>query len=129
MPERPLSPHLQVYRFGYTMSLSILHRIAGLALGFALIGLTGWLMAAAGGPDTYAQAVRLLNAWPSRVLCALALIALCYHFCNGLRHLAWDLGLGFERREARRSAALMLIVAGAAALACVVALLHGAARP
>jgi succinate dehydrogenase / fumarate reductase cytochrome b subunit len=129
MAERPLSPHLQVYRFGYTMSLSILHRIAGVALGCALIGLTGWLMAVAGGPAAYAQATRLVRAWPSRALCALALIALCYHFCNGVRHLVWDMGYGFERREARRSAALMLIAALAAALACVVALLYGAARP
>jgi succinate dehydrogenase / fumarate reductase cytochrome b subunit len=99
------------------------------ALGCALIGLTGWLMAAAVGPDAYAQAARVLRSWPARVLCALALIALCYHCCNGLRHLAWDLGWGFERREARRSAVLMLIAAGAAGLVCVVALLYGAARP
>lgn len=129
MPERPLSPHLGVYRWGYTMSLSILHRVAGIALGFALIGLTAWLMAAASGPAAYAQAALVLHAWPSRALCALALIALCYHFCNGLRHLAWDLGWGFERREARRSAVLVLAVAALAAVACLVALLRGAPGP
>jgi succinate dehydrogenase / fumarate reductase cytochrome b subunit len=109
------------------MSLSILHRIAGIALGIALLGLTGWLMAAASGPAAYAQAALVLRAWPSRALCALALIALCYHFCNGLRHLAWDMGWGFERREARRSAAVVLLLAAVMAAACVVALLRGAA--
>lgn len=129
MPERPLSPHLGVYRWGYTMSLSILHRITGVALACALIGLTGWLMAAASGPRAYARALLILRAWPSRALCALALIALCYHFCNGLRHLGWDMGWGFERREARRSAGVVLIVAAAAALACLVAMLRGATGP
>jgi len=129
MPERPLSPHLSVYRWGYTMSLSILHRAAGIALGVALIGLTGWLLAAASGPAGYAQAALVLHAWPSRALCVLALIALCFHFCNGVRHLAWDIGLGFERREARRSAALMLVVAAVAAVVCVVAMLRGASGP
>jgi succinate dehydrogenase / fumarate reductase cytochrome b subunit len=129
MPERPLSPHLSVYRWGYTMSLSILHRAAGLALGIALIGFTGWLLAAASGPAGYAQAALVLHAWPSRALCAVALLALCFHFCNGVRHLAWDMGWGFERREARRSAVLMLVVAAVAAVAAVVALWRGAAGP
>ena len=71
----------------------------------------------------------MLHSWPARASCALALIALCYHFCNGVRHLAWDMGWGFERREARRSAAVVLIVAAAAALACVVAMLRGAGGP
>jgi len=127
MPERPLSPHLGVYHFGYTMSLSILHRVAGVALSIALLSLTGWLMAAASGPRAYAQAASVLRTWPARAWIALALIALCYHFCNGVRHLAWDMGWGFERREARRSAAVMLAVAAVAAIACLVALLRGAA--
>jgi succinate dehydrogenase / fumarate reductase cytochrome b subunit len=111
------------------MSLSILHRVAGVALTVSLLGLTGWLMATASGPRAYAQAMLVVRAWPSRVLCALSLMALCYHFCNGVRHLAWDLGLGFERRDARRSAVVVLVVAAAAALACVLAMLHGAAGP
>ncbi len=127
MAERPMSPHFTLYRWAYTMTLSILHRVAGLALGIALIGLTGWLMAAASGPGAYAKAMLVLHAWPSRALSALALIALCYHGCNGVRHLAWDMGWGFERREARRSAALMLAVAAVAAIACVVAMLCNAA--
>jgi succinate dehydrogenase / fumarate reductase, cytochrome b subunit len=128
MPERPTSPFL-MYRWGYTMSLSFLHRLAGVALGIALISLTGWLLAVASGPAAYAQAARVLRTWPARAWIVLALIALCYHFCNGVRHLAWDMGWGFERREARRSAALMLLAAAAAAVACLVALLRGAAGP
>jgi succinate dehydrogenase / fumarate reductase, cytochrome b subunit len=129
MPERPLSPHLGVYRWGYTMSLSILHRVTGIALGIALIGLTSWLLAVASGPRAYAQAALVVHAWPCRAWCALALIALCYHFCNGVRHLAWDMGWGLERREARRSAVVVLAVAAAAAVVCVVALVRGAAGP
>jgi len=126
MPERPLSPHLSVYRWGYTMSLSILHRVTGVALSIALISLVSWLLAVANGHAAYAQAARALRMWPARLSIALALIALCYHFCNGLRHLAWDMGWGFERREARRSAGVMLALAAIAAVACVVALLRSA---
>ncbi|MFI4913773.1 MAG: succinate dehydrogenase, cytochrome b556 subunit [Steroidobacterales bacterium] len=108
MHERPLSPHWTVYRFGYTMSLSLLHLITGVALAFGLFALIAWLMGAAGGENSYAQTVAVLSLLPLKALLGLGLIALIYHLFNGLRHLAWDAGWGFERRAARGSAALVV---------------------
>jgi succinate dehydrogenase / fumarate reductase, cytochrome b subunit len=119
MAERPLSPHVTVYKWAYTMTLSIFHRITGVALLLALIGLILWLMAAAAGPGAYSQAMTRLASVPVKCLVAIALLALCYHFCNGLRHLAWDMGWGFERAQARRSAVVVVIVTLLAAALCL----------
>ena len=109
MAERPLSPHLSVYRFAYTMALSILHRITGVGLSICLIGFVVWLVGMARGADAYAELLPALHSWPIQMLIALALVALIYHFCNGLRHLAWDMGWGYERREARASARVVVV--------------------
>ncbi|HTW73603.1 MAG TPA: succinate dehydrogenase, cytochrome b556 subunit [Steroidobacteraceae bacterium] len=119
MAERPLSPHFTVYRWAYTMTLSILHRVSGLALSLALVGFVLWLAAISLGPAAYDGLAPLLHSLPVRVLIALAIIALIYHFCNGLRHLAWDMGWGFELRQARASAVVVVI---AAILGCLVCL-------
>jgi succinate dehydrogenase / fumarate reductase cytochrome b subunit len=130
MPERPLSPHVTVYKWTYTMTLSILHRASGLALSVGLIGLVGWLLAASAGPGPYATAMRVLASLPFKCLIALALLALCFHFANGLRHLAWDAGWGFERAQARRSAAAVVAVALLASVAAVLLMFWTAAgRP
>jgi succinate dehydrogenase cytochrome b subunit len=127
MLERPLSPHFTVYRWAYTMTLSILHRVSGLALSLALVGLVLWLIAISLGPATYDALAPALQSWPVRVLIALAILALLYHFANGLRHLAWDMGWGFELRQARISAAVVLILVAIAGIACWVLLFrHGA---
>jgi len=119
MAERPLSPHLTVYRWAYTMTLSILHRATGGALAVALIGLIAWLVGASLGAEAYAGLLPLLTGIPGRLVVALAVTALIYHFCNGLRHLAWDLGLGFERRDARRSALLVVAATLIGAALCI----------
>jgi succinate dehydrogenase / fumarate reductase cytochrome b subunit len=119
MAERPMSPHITVYRWAYTMTLSILHRVTGLALALALLGLVAWLVSASRGADAYAALLPLLLSLPGRLLIALAMAALIYHCCNGLRHLAWDMGWGFERAAARRSAALVVIVTLIAAALCL----------
>ena len=120
MRERPLSPHLGVYRFLHTMALSILHRIAGLWLALGLCVLVYWLASAAAGETEYERAIAALGGGFARVLLLSGLAAFCYHFVNGLRHLTWDAGLGLEKRQARRSAILVVVVAiGAFAfLAC-----------
>lgn len=105
MPQRPLSPHLQIYRFGYTMATSIAHRASGVVLSVGLLLLVAWLMAAATGADAYAATVRWLGMGIAQFALAGWLLAFCYHLCNGLRHLNWDLGRGLEKPEARRSAA------------------------
>lgn len=118
MEQRPLSPFF-VYRWAYTMTLSILHRISGLALSVALLVLVGWLLTASLGSGAYARLLPALQSWPLQVLIALAIVALIYHFCNGLRHLAWDMGWGFERPQARASAAVVVIVTVVASAICL----------
>jgi succinate dehydrogenase / fumarate reductase cytochrome b subunit len=119
MAQRPLSPHLFIYRFAYTMATSILHRVSGLALAAGLLLLAAWLAALAAGPESYARVTACLASWPGQVLLGLLLLSFCYHFCNGIRHLVWDLGIGLERAAARRSASVVIAaaVAGAAVLA------------
>jgi succinate dehydrogenase / fumarate reductase cytochrome b subunit len=111
MHDRPLSPHLTIYRFMYTMALSILHRITGVWMALGLCALVYWLMSAAAGEGQYARATSLLGSGPARMLLLLWLAAFCYHFLNGLRHLAWDAGLGLERRAARISGRLVVALA------------------
>ncbi len=118
MAQRPLSPHIFIYRFAYTMATSILHRASGMVLSAGLLLLAAWLVALASGPEPYGALVACLASWPGRGLLGLLLLAFCYHFCNGIRHLLWDLGIGLERKAARRSAILVFAVAlaGAAVL-------------
>jgi len=101
--DRPLSPHLQVHRLVFTMLLSGLHRISGLALSAASLLLVAWLVAAACGPDAYATAMRWLSGLPARLVLAAALGAFWYHLFNGLRHMAWDAGFGFGKAASLRS--------------------------
>lgn len=129
MPKRPLSPHVTVYKWAYTMTLSILHRISGIALFAALVTAVIWLLSAAAGAASYAAAMDVFASLPFKCLIAIALLALCYHFCNGLRHLAWDVGFGFERLHARRSAVLVVVVTLLAAVALIYALFHVSAGP
>jgi succinate dehydrogenase / fumarate reductase, cytochrome b subunit len=96
---RPLSPHLQVYRWQLTSVLSILHRFAGIGLSLGTILLVWWLVAAAEGPDSYARVQAFLGSWIGRILLFGWTVALFYHLCNGLRHLWWDTGRGFELRQ------------------------------
>lgn len=96
--KRPLSPHLGIYRWQITMTMSILHRATGVALAAGSLALVYWLVAAAMGPDAYAQAQTLFATWPSQVLLWGWTFAFFYHLCNGIRHLAWDAGWGFEIR-------------------------------
>jgi len=109
MRERPLSPHLQVWRFTTSMAMSIANRITGVILSVGLLVLVWWLMAAATGPASYAGATRLLSHGFVQLLLAGWLLSFCYHLCNGIRHLTWDLGLGMERHEAKRSGVFTLI--------------------
>jgi succinate dehydrogenase / fumarate reductase cytochrome b subunit len=101
------------------MTLSILHRVSGLALSVAMLVLVGWLLSASLGSDAYAMLLPALQSWPVHLLIALAVAALIYHFCNGLRHLAWDMGWGFERAQARASGAVVVIVTVLASAICI----------
>lgn len=110
-PVRPLSPHLQIYRRSYTMVLSILHRATGLALSVGLVLLAAWLLALASGPGPYQRVTALLDSWLGLTVLAGLAASFCYHFVTGIRHLVFDTGHCLERREARRSAVLVIVAA------------------
>ncbi|MBV9863113.1 MAG: succinate dehydrogenase, cytochrome b556 subunit [Alphaproteobacteria bacterium] len=97
--DRPLSPHLQVYRWQLTSVLSILHRATGLALSAGAVLLVWWLVAAASGPGPYGQVQRFLGSWIGLVLLFGWSVALFYHLCNGIRHLTWDTGHALDLRS------------------------------
>jgi succinate dehydrogenase cytochrome b subunit len=109
--ERPLSPHLQVYRPQITSVLSILHRLTGVALTLGTLLLTWWLVSAAYGPDAFADAQAFVGSWFGQLLLWGFTFALFYHLGNGIRHLAWDFGWGFELPQVRASGLAVLAFA------------------
>jgi succinate dehydrogenase / fumarate reductase cytochrome b subunit len=118
---RPISPHLEIYRWQISNTLSILHRMTGVALALGLIALCYWLTSLAGGADTYAAAARLFASPPGILLLVGWTFAFTYHLLNGVRHLFWDAGRGFEKTQ--RHASGWFAVAGAAVLTVAVWLL------
>jgi succinate dehydrogenase / fumarate reductase cytochrome b subunit len=99
---RPLSPFLH-YRWLYTNTLSILHRITGVLLTLGFFLLVYWLAAAAAGPERYAAALERLGSPLAQVALFGTVFSFCYHLLNGVRHLVFDLGHGFELKTARAS--------------------------
>ena len=115
--DRPLSPHLSVYRWPITMTLSILHRAtgAGLSVGFAVLAM--WLLSMATGPERY-QAMNELLQTPIGCLLLIGWsFAFFFHLANGVRHLFWDVGRGFEKSQANASAWFVIILAVALTIA------------
>lgn len=113
-PTRPLSPHLQVYRWGLHMVLSILHRATGVALAAGTLMLAWWAMALASGPESYDQVHACMGSILGRLVLFGFTFALMLHLCNGIRHLVWDMGDGFELATVRLSN--WLVIAGAVVL-------------
>ncbi len=101
--DRPTSPHLQIYRWQIGNSLSILHRLTGIALALGLLALCYWLMSLAGGERTYALAAREFASPLGRISLIGWTFAFLYHLLNGVRHLFWDMGKGFERTQRHAS--------------------------
>lgn len=106
---RPLSPHLQIYRPQWTTVLSILHRITGVGLGLGALLLVYWVIAAAAGPERFGQAQALMGSWFGYLILFGFSVALFYHLSNGIRHLFWDAGYGFELKSAYASGTAVLI--------------------
>lgn len=110
MTERPLSPHLGVYRmYRYTLLTSILNRATGLVLSAGLILLVYWLVAIASGPAAYRGARQLLSLDVLKAVYILLLATFAYHLIAGIRHLIWDTGHGLERAQSKRSAVLLAV--------------------
>ena len=111
---RPLSPHIQIYRWTLTMMLSILHRATGVALYAGTVLLAWWLLAAATGPEAYGQVQTVSSAWYGRLVLFGYSWALFHHMFGGLRHFIWDTGRGFDLKHveiiARLTSLLPLIL-------------------
>jgi succinate dehydrogenase / fumarate reductase cytochrome b subunit len=95
---RPLSPGLQIYRPQLTSVLSFTHRITGIALSVGTLLLVVWLIVVAVGPDAYSIVQAFMRSWPGLILLFGWTSFFFFHLCNGIRHLAWDAGYGFELR-------------------------------
>ena len=108
---RPLSPHLTIYRWPITMTLSILHRVTGVFMAAGVIILAAWLSNAAAGAAAYSQFVTTMSTLAGRLLLLGWSLAFFFHLANGVRHLFWDVGHGFEMRQANASAWFVLILA------------------
>lgn len=122
---RPLSPHLQIWRWAITMLASITHRATGMALAAGLVLLAWWLIAASTGPDAYAVFTTAAGNIIGQIILFGFLWSLCYHLLNGIRHLFWDIGYGFAVPTARITAAFVfvasvLLAAGAFAVGLMV---------
>ena len=120
-PERPLSPHLQIYRWSVTMFSSIFHRVTGSALGVGALVVVWWLIAAASGPEAYADFAAVAGSWLGRLVLLGFTVAFIFHMLNGVRHLVWDAGKGFEVATARRSGWLVVALTGVLTVAVWVA--------
>lgn len=112
--QRPLSPHLQVYRPQLTSMLSICHRMTGVFNALGSLVLIAWLVTLAQGPDSFNAMQGLIGSWIGYPLLFGWTLSVAYHLCNGLRHLAWDAGYGLELDTVYLSGKAVL--AGAAGL-------------
>lgn len=115
--ERPLSPHLQIYKPQLTSMMSIFHRATGAALALGLLLLVCWLSAAASGIDAYNAVRDFLGSTLGHVLLFGWSWALFYHLCNGIRHLFWDMGFGFKLKNAYMSGYAVLFMSAALTVA------------
>lgn len=118
MRDRPLSPHLQVYRWPLSMALSILHRATGVFLTAGVLVLVWWLVAVAAGGETHAGFQRCIESPLGQVALFAWVAALMLHMLNGIRHLLWDIGYGFDKPTTQKTG--WAVVIGAVVLTALV---------
>jgi succinate dehydrogenase / fumarate reductase cytochrome b subunit len=123
---RPLSPHLQIYRWSPAMATSITHRLTGMAMAAGMVIIAWWLIAAASGPESYAPFVTVVSNPISQIILFGFTWALSFHLLSGIRHLAWDLGYGFAVKTANMMS-VVIIVASILIAAGVFAYAHAQA--
>jgi succinate dehydrogenase / fumarate reductase cytochrome b subunit len=114
---RPLSPHLSIYRPLWTMILSITHRITGVGMAVSITMITWWFLAMAISEESFNAANAVMTSVVGGFILIVSLWALSFHFCNGIRHLFWDAGKGFELGTAYRSG--LVVMAGSVVLTVV----------
>lgn len=107
--KRPMSPHLQVYDLPLTAKLSILHRGTGAVLFMGVVLWVLLLATAASGPQTWASMHSFLASWFGKLILFGFTFSLYYHLCNGIRHLFWDMGKGFELRDAQKAGIVVIV--------------------
>jgi len=107
---RPLSPHLQIYKPQLTSVLSITHRGTGIFLSLGALFFACWLIALANGPESFSAIQQHINNWYGRLLLFAWIFSLYYHLCNGVRHLFWDIGLGLEIKTTYLSGYAVLVI-------------------
>ncbi len=107
----PLSPHLQIYRLPLTALLSITHRLTGIILALGSVFMVWLLAAAADSSASYGPLVAQLGSWYGQVFLFGFVFSLYLHFCSGIRHLFWDVGLGFELETVDLTAKLVIACA------------------
>ena len=105
---RPISPHLQVYKLPLTGLISITHRVTGVALAMGLLFFAYSFFAIAAGAETYLDLQNLLNHPLGKICLWLFIYALFFHLCHGIRHLIWDVGLSFDKAQMNKNAAIEL---------------------
>ena len=110
---RPLSPHLQIYRLQLTSVLSVTHRATGIVLSAGIPFLLYWIWSLTAGPADYHAAQWFFGSILGRLLLLVFSFSLFYHLCNGVRHLVWDTGKGLELEQVYRSGWLVVIAASA----------------
>ena len=115
---RPLSPHLTIYRWQVTMLASITHRITGVGLGLGALALVWWLVSISNGPEGYEAFMDYADTPVGLLILFGFTWALAFHFLNGIRHLAWDLGYGFNKHTATQTGSL--VYAGSVVLAIAI---------
>jgi succinate dehydrogenase / fumarate reductase cytochrome b subunit len=115
--QRPLSPHLQVYRLPLAARLSVLHRGTGVFLCLGAFGLVAWLLAVAGSPEEFTRFQQFAGTWPAKLFVLGSIFSLMLHFFTGLRHLLWDIGWGLELKQTLASNWIVVILAGIATVA------------
>ncbi|MGD9582856.1 MAG: succinate dehydrogenase, cytochrome b556 subunit [Lysobacterales bacterium] len=123
---RPLSPHISIYRKQLTSVLSILHRMTGVVLALGLLLLAYFVVALAAGPEAFAGFARISRSWLGALLWLGLAFSLAYHLANGVRHLFWDIGRGFELHQTTRSGWSVVTVSIIATLVVAWGLFGGA---
>jgi succinate dehydrogenase / fumarate reductase cytochrome b subunit len=108
---RPLSPHVQVYKMPLSAKLSILHRLTGLALSFGAVILVFWLFSLAYLSATAVSLHVLFSSTLGKVILIAFTFAFFYHFCNGIRHLFWDIGKGYEIETVNKTGVIAIVAA------------------
>ncbi len=114
---RPLSPHMQIYRWPWTMATSIVHRITGVGNTLGTVFLVWWLIAVASGPSAYADFQSVAGSYLGLFVLFGYTWSLLYHLINGVRHLGWDLGYGFDNDAAERSSLVIFALSGLVTIA------------